>query len=454
MHERLISEGFNRRFVLLPLLLSIALVLCGYWVTESRRAQTRQLNVQVQARHAVIGLMGESIVSALQAENAQRRFLITADARHLPQMESGLGDAQTRLDELIAVYRGLDPAALPVLERAKAGLSDQMQQMRRDIGLRQDGQPAAAALAQAELTVLDMQSVLQGLQDLRRSEEEKVQAELAQWRATVHANSTIGFASMLFTIAVLVVLGLLVSRDIRRRESYASALTAQIEARTAELRDLGRHMGRVAEAEKYALARELHDELGGLLVAMRMDLAQIRKRLAATSNPELQPHWDRVEQALGAGLELKRRVIEELRPTLLDNMGLFTALRWLASQRAEQAQLKLTTFGLDEDIELPPDTGIAVFRSVQEAISNVVKHSGASQLTVTAEVDDDELVVRVADDGHGVPVDAEQRAGAHGLKQMRFRMESVGGTLRVSQRQPAGTLVELAVPLGATAAAA
>ncbi len=134
-------------------------------------------------------------------------------------------------------------------------------------------------------------------------------------------------------------------------------------------------MSRVAEAEKHALARELHDELGGLLVAMRMDISQIRKRQPDPADPDVLPRWERVEQALAQGLELKRRVIEDLRPTLLDNMGLFTALRWLATQRSEQAQLKLEMEGLDEDIELPPETAIAVFRTVQEAVANVVKHA-------------------------------------------------------------------------------
>ncbi len=365
-------------------------------------------------------------------------------------MDAGFADAQTRLDELVAIYRSLDAAVLPVLERTKSGLSAQMQQMRQAVRLREAGEASQAQArppAQPGLSAPGMQSTLQALHDLRQREGDQVRTELTQWRAAVQLNSVISFAGMLFTIAVLVVLGLMVSRDIRRRETYVSSLATQIDARTAELRDLGRHMSRVAEAEKYALARELHDELGGLLVAMRMDIAQIRKRVAAASDPELQPHWDRVDQALGAGLELKRRVIEELRPTLLDNMGLFTALRWLCSQRAEQAQLQLETFGLDEDIDLPPETGIAVFRTVQEAVSNTIRHSGATQLTVTAEVDEGRLVVRVADNGRGIPDDAEQRAGAHGLRQMRFRMESVGGTVQVRQRQPAGTLVELTVPV-------
>src|SRR5690606_18873608 len=363
-------------------------------------------------------------------------------------MDAGLSDAQTHLDELVTLYRGLDQAEIPVLEQAKVDLADKMREMRQSVALLNAGQASeAVALVKADIGLRKMQAIAESLDGLRQRERERVLRGLAEWDSATRLNTIIGFGGMLFTIAVLVVLGLLATRDIRRRESFTTDLAAQIEARTAELRDLSRHMSRVAEAEKRTLARELHDELGGVLVAMRMDISQIRKRLAHAADPQVQPHWDRVDQALAAGLELKRRVIEELRPTLLDNMGLFTALRWLATQRSEQAQLKLEMSGLDEDIEMPAETAIAVFRTVQEAVTNAVKHSGATHLTLAAEVDPTHLTVRVEDNGRGLPADAEQRAGAHGLKQMRFRMDSVAGTLRFIARQTSGTTVELTVPL-------
>src|SRR5690606_16849405 len=192
-------------------------------------------------------------------------------------------------------------------------------------------------------------------------------------------STIIGFGSMVFTIAVLVVLGLLATRDIRRRENFATMLATQIDSRTSELRDLSRHMSRVAESEKHALARELHDELGGLLVALRMDIAQLRRRTSAGTgqDPDLEARWARVEQALADGMELKTRVIEALRPTLLDTLGLFAALRWMASQCVEQAGLQLDVRGMDEEVDLPPETAIAVFRTAQEAIANIIRHARA-----------------------------------------------------------------------------
>jgi signal transduction histidine kinase len=177
-----------------------------------------------------------------------------------------------------------------------------------------------------------------------------------------------------------------------------------------------------------------------------MDIAQIRKRIGNDADADLKARWERVEQALAQGLELKRRVIEDLRPTLLDNMGLFTALQWLASERSEQAQLVLHTEGLDEDIQLPQETAIAVFRTAQEAIANVVKHAGASRMEVKATLGE-QLVLEITDDGRGVPAGADRRVGSHGLRQMQFRMESVDGDLKVTGREPRGTSIVISVPL-------
>ncbi|MFO7325826.1 MAG: CHASE3 domain-containing protein [Pseudomonadota bacterium] len=454
MHKRLIEEGFNRRYVLLPLLLSIALVILGFSVTEMRRAQTRQLDDELRQRQDILRLLGEVVQKSLEAESAQRGFLVTLEEQYLAPVNAGLADARSRLDELAAIYQQLDPEQVPVIERVRADLADKAEEMLQTVALAHDGErDRAVELVKADVGLHKMQAIAAALEELRERERRQVLQGIAAWDSAMQLNTIISFAGTVFTIAVLVVLGLLATRDIRRREGFATLLAREIDQRTAELRDLSRHMSRVAEAEKHALARELHDELGGLLVAMRMDISQIRKRLPGAGDPELRPQWERIDQALSAGLELKRRVIEELRPTLLDNMGLFAALRWLATQRSEQAQLQLTLSGLEDEIELSPETAIAVLRTVQEAVSNIVKHAGATHLAVVAEVDASHLTVKVSDDGRGVPPDAEKRNGAHGLKQMRFRMESVGGTLHILPRQPSGTTVELSVPLEAEAEA-
>ena len=117
-------------------------------------------------------------------------------------------------------------------------------------------------------------------------------------------------------------------------------LEQQVESRTRELTALSTHLQGVSEQEKSALSRELHDELGGLLVAARMDLSWLQQRLA-TSDPGIEQRFKRIHESLSAGVDLKRRVVEELRPTLLDNMGLFTALRWQFKETCRRTGLAL-----------------------------------------------------------------------------------------------------------------
>jgi signal transduction histidine kinase len=447
MHKRLIEEGFNRRFVLLPLLLSIALVVTGFVVTEIRRAEARQLAETLRERQDVMRVLAEAVYKALEAESAQRGFLLTGEEKYLPPLETGLAAAQDRLRQLVDRFQALAPEEIPVLRQALSDLAEKGDEMRSTVGLLRQGQGRRSLEeVKTDRGLYLMMAFEQSLEGLRGRERARILRGIDRWSEAMRVNTVINLFGTLFTIAVLIVLGLLASRDLRRREGYAGQLAGEIEARTGELRDLSQHMSRVAESEKHALARELHDELGGLLVAMRMDIAQLRKRSGGENDPEITVRWTRVEQALVDGVELKSRVIEALRPTLLDNMGLFSALRWMANQSAEQAGLYLKMEGMDEDIELPPETAIAVFRTAQEAIANIIRHAQAKRISIKATVGR-RLAFEIADDGRGLPPGSEQRTGSHGLKQMRFRMDAVGGTLDFRPNELGGNTVLLSVPL-------
>jgi signal transduction histidine kinase len=449
--KRLFAGGIKRRYLLLALLLSIALVVLGYAITATRRADARNLAEAVRERQDLIRLLDEATYGVMDAESAQRGFLLTDDEQYLPPLESGLAQTTQRLDVLRERYRRMDPGQLSVLDGVATNLAIKSAEMRHSVALlKADKLQAALAVVRSDLGLQQMKAIRDALESLRAHERASVLAGLDEWKRATRVNTIINTGNLVFTIGILLALGLLVTRDIRRRESYARDLATQIEARTFEIRDLSRHMSRVAESEKSALSRELHDELGGLLVAMRMDLTQLRRQLGATSDPALQARWERIDEALRQGIELKRRVIEDLRPTLLDNMGLFSALRWLATERCEQAQLGLQMHGLDADIDIPPDTALAVFRTVQEAIANVIQHAGASRLELQAAVNG-RLRLEIADDGCGMPADADH-VGAHGLKQMHFRMEAVGGELQITERAPHGTAIVLSVPLPQPAA--
>jgi signal transduction histidine kinase len=243
----------------------------------------------------------------------------------------------------------------------------------------------------------------------------------------------------------------LIYRNVRARARQSAELGAlkhqlerEMEERTRELVELSTHLQSVAEREKASLARELHDELGGLLVGARMDISWAEQHLAA-DDVDLKQRLGRVQQNLSAGIDLKRRIIEQLRPTLLDNVGFLAALRWQFKETCGRAGLKCSEFFPDEEPKLTADAAIALFRVAQEAFANVIKHSGAQAVEIALDVDEDALVFRVTDDGRGLS--AERSAtGARGVASMRHRVRALGGAFEVASSPAGGTQVSVRIP--------
>ena len=204
----------------------------------------------------------------------------------------------------------------------------------------------------------------------------------------------------------------------------------------------------VSEQEKSALSRELHDELGGLLVAARMDLSWLQQRLP-TSNPAIEQRFKRIHDSLSAGVELKRRVVEELRPTLLDNMGLFAALRWQFKETCRRTGLVCTESIPTLEPPLSPDAAIGIFRIAQEAMTNILKHAKAKSADLAVTVHNDTFTLRVTDDGRGCLLYTsktwfvalcDQRGESEGSQSRRLqslpgRSRSRGATVRIRARR-------------------
>jgi signal transduction histidine kinase len=222
-------------------------------------------------------------------------------------------------------------------------------------------------------------------------------------------------------------------------------LERKVDERTRELVELSTHLQGVAEREKASLARELHDELGGLLVGARMDISWAEQHLAANEF-DMKHRLNRVQQNLSAGIDLKRRIIEELRPTLLDNVGFIAALRWQFKETCARANLNCTEYFPDEEPKFTSDTGIALFRIAQEAFANIIKHSGAKSVAIALDIDDDNVVLRITDDGKGIS-DAGSARGTHGLASMRHRVYALGGTFGVSNSTLGGAELIVRVPV-------
>ena len=218
-------------------------------------------------------------------------------------------------------------------------------------------------------------------------------------------------------------------------------LRRRSEDRNPSLPGLISHMQTVVEREKAVLARELHDELGGMLVAASMDLAWLEQHVAGGLDPprgeaqppaEIRRHIARLRETLAGAVNIKRRIIEELRPTLLDNVGLFAALRWLVANTCAHA-------GIHCDIQVPspephfnPDASIALFRVAQEALAIVMDHEWVRSVTLSLNGTGHLLTLSIA--GKGPPSGpVETPVGdTYELAAIRHRTGTLGGGVTFS----------------------
>ena len=219
-------------------------------------------------------------------------------------------------------------------------------------------------------------------------------------------------------------------------------LETQVLERTAQLTELARHVQQALEDERGRIARDLHDELGSLLTAAKLDAARIRLRLAGTA-PEALERLAHLVEMLDAGIELKRQIVEELRPSALSTLGLAETLEILAREFAERSGLEVHR--VFQEVVLPPGRDIVVYRLVQEAITNISKYAKATRVWVAMALREGVVEVSVRDNGVGFDT-ASQPRSAYGLVGMRHRVEAEQGTLSVVSSPGRGTLIRMTLP--------
>ena len=438
---------FDRRYVLLPVLAMVALITVTYFIAEERRAYVADLSKQILASQERIGQLGELIYACSDAESAQRGFLLTDEEQYLAPFDAAKADAYSMLDSLNATADPNNAVERSELAAIREYLDKKFLEMQVtiDIAKVNAGNRGAISLLNTDVGLEWMRGLRSLVATIQVRERRNIDDDIAFWSQQVTVNRYISAVTSGINLILVILVGVLVSRAIRRRQNYAAELSEEVRLRTQELSELSQHLQTVRESEKASLARELHDELGGLLVAIKMDLAQIARRIDI-SGKEIGERWQRVQQALVSGIELKRRVIEELRPTLLDNMGLFEALRWHARQACDQAGIALHVRFPVEEPELPEAAAIAVFRVVQESLTNIAKHASARNVIIEALEAGDAYQIVIEDDGVGIKPHLETKKGSHGMAGMKFRMLSIGGTIDITPVAPHGVRTTLTFP--------
>jgi signal transduction histidine kinase len=216
---------------------------------------------------------------------------------------------------------------------------------------------------------------------------------------------------------------------------------SRVAARTEELSTLSTNLVRLMESERSQLAKELHDELGGLITAAKMDMAWLQAHIGGSLDPASEEKFRSVVQMLNQAMTLKRRVVESLRPSLLDHFGLPVALRSHFDELCGQAGVECITTLPEEILDLEPAVQLTLFRVAQEALANLLARGGAKHVELVIEPSEQGYVLTVGDDGT-----AMDTAQARALVGMRHRLMGAGGRLEVEAVPEQGNRITAFVP--------
>lgn len=450
--KKYLQSFFKLRFTF-PLLIACALSLSLISeITYQRSVST--LTAGIALTEARIG--SARILQLLtDAETAQRGYLLTGVASYLEPMRS----ARRELEGNHAIFKFIEsigPTGADDARSIRAGVAAKLLEMEDTVAL------ATAGKRDAALDAVKTGAGRRAMDDVRNAFEAKLtEATLLQKNARAKIYNALWLNRTLVTaLSWLVAIGLyLQMRQLRRRDDERGErqqlLETEVTERTRDLRSLAGYLQTVREEERSRLARELHDELGGLLTAARLTLARMRDKLAGDS--EMTERIGQINQHLGQGIALKRRMVEDLRPSTLAVLGLQVALSILCSETAERRGIAVHADIAEAadiaNLQLTPEVELAIFRVAQEALTNIAKHAEATEVRVRLQPGAGELLLEVSDNGRGFDL-ARLEAGSHGLAGMRFRMESLRGRMTVQSAPGEGTRVLARLPLASMTRAA
>jgi PAS domain S-box-containing protein len=220
----------------------------------------------------------------------------------------------------------------------------------------------------------------------------------------------------------------------------------QLQASRERLRNLSAHLESVREEERRNMAREIHDELGQILTALKIDLSS----LTGGSNEAQQSLPKKVismSELIDMAIETVRRISTELRPTILDDLGIAAALEWQAEDFHKRTKIRCEFTSKPKDIVLDADRSTAIFRIFREALTNVARHSAASSVKAVLTKETDKIVLTIKDDGKGIENKHIGDPKAFGIIGMRERAHFLGGEVRFNSAVGKGTLITVIIPL-------
>ena len=424
-----------------------ALALVG--INEAGYRQSSRALADIDAALKVRGTLNQILQNMLDAETGQRGYLLTGETSYRQPYDTAVKQVDGHLAALRQLYAERPAERTRLAELSKHVLR-KIAEMDMSVRLRQDGKDEAwKFVITTDVGREEMDAIRKTAGELADISNETLHQSQIQVMKSLRLSrigtAIVALAAFLAFFLYLRQTHALRSIGERQQETLQrerNALEDEVRERTASLAELATHLQDVRETERGYLARELHDELGSLLTAAKLDVARLKSRLLEA--PDATQRLQHLTELLNSGIALKRRIIEDLRPSSLSNLGLVASLEILGREFAErsgiQIQMALEPVAMDESHQL------TIYRMVQESLTNIGKYAEASEATIVLKNYENHAVVEVADNGKGF--DPQRiRPSTHGLAGMRHRVEAARGKLTIASTPGRGTRVSAMLPI-------
>ncbi|MGZ8260489.1 MAG: CHASE3 domain-containing protein [Caldimonas sp.] len=440
---------FRGNAIAFPLAALAALAMLAISETSYQDA-TSSLD-RVSERAIARGKLNDLVKSLLDAETGERGYLLTGRREYLRPYDQAQKETRNLLAWLTAYYRR-DPKTAPTILEVANETESKLSELATTIELRDRG----VENGWRELVLSDIgREKMEHVRTLAERLLEHERAEVAVGRRSVYqtlwlnrigvsAMAAVSLLALFMYLRQTATLDRALADEAERMSGERDRLEQEVAARTAQLKELAQHLQTIREDERSRLARELHDELGALLTAAKLDVARLKSRLGAGASADAVERLAHLNEALNGGIALKRRIIEDLRPSSLSNLGLVAALE--IQLREFTGRSEIAVVDRLEPVDVSPAAQLTIYRLVQEALTNIVKYAKATEVVVTLEEPSGGgALVSVRDNGVGFDTDVP-RLQRHGLLGMRYRVEAAGGMMRLSSKPGQGTLIEATLP--------
>ena len=431
------------------MLLAVMVVAVLFFINDQNFARSTAATLQIEDSTKTLAVLNKLQAQIVDAETRQRGYLLSGNEQYLATYTSSTTDINKSLDILHELVIRL-PEQSAIYELMVRHISRKLAELELTVRMRKDGnQDAWKYVLATDIGQLQMDSIRQYVLELTNISEAKVVLAKSQIQTTL-VISRIGIALLAMTGLWAFYLYLrqntiLVDTSFREHEALQrerDQLESMVKERTDNLAKLATHLQNTREEERGNLARALHDEFGSLLTAAKLDIARLKSQLSSVM-PDAETRLSHLNSTLNSIVVMTRTIVENLRPSSLTHLGLTSSLEILARGFEKQHHLTITV-DLDS-VEIDDNTQLAVYRLVQESLTNISKYAKATHVTLSLQNFDTYFSVQVKDDGIGFErnkVDGTH----HGLLGMQHRVEALGGKLDITSAPGNGTHILAKIP--------